>query len=217
MHTPPLHPFWTSTFPRRIATLLVLAAPLTVFGADSAPAPSSVPASSPAFGAAEGSTALVKSEFIHESGPYPQIHATTLVETGTGLVAAWFGGTHEGHRDVSIWVSRQLPDGTWSPSVEAANGAQPDGGRYPTWNPVLFQPRQGPLMLFYKVGQSPQSWWGELKTSADGGRSWSEAHTLPPGILGPIKNKPIQLENGEVLCPSSFGSGQKLDPDRIAP
>jgi predicted neuraminidase len=59
-------------------------------------------------------------------------------------------------------------------------------------------------MLFYKVGQSPQSWWGELKTSADGGRSWSEAHTLPPGILGPIKNKPIQLENGEVLCPSSF-------------
>lgn len=144
----------------------------------------------------------LKSEFIYERGPYPQIHATTIVETPTGLVSAWFGGTREKHPDVCIWSSR-LVDGKWSASVETANGVQPDGTRYPTWNPVLFQPRSGPLMLFYKVGPSPEQWWGELKTSTDGGKTWGVARKLPEGFLGPIKNKPVQLANGDILCPTS--------------
>jgi predicted neuraminidase len=68
---------------------------------------------------------------------------------------------------------------------------------------VLFQPRRGPLMLFYKVGPTPQSWWGMVKTSADGGRTWSESKKLPDGILGPIKNKPVQLASGDILSPTS--------------
>jgi predicted neuraminidase len=119
------------------------------------------------------------------------------------LVAAWFGGSAEGRPDVGIWVARQLPDGTWTPSVEVAHGVQPGGTRYPTWNPVLFQSREGPLLLFYKVGPSPQRWWGELKTSVDDGQTWSAATRLPEGIYGPIKNKPIQLPNGDLLCPTS--------------
>jgi predicted neuraminidase len=58
-------------------------------------------------------------------------------------------------------------------------------------------------MLFYKVGPSPQTWWGELRTSADGGRTWSAARRLPDGILGPIKNKPVQLADGTILSPTS--------------
>jgi predicted neuraminidase len=58
-------------------------------------------------------------------------------------------------------------------------------------------------MLFYKVGPSPSTWWGMLMTSEDGGRSWSQPRRLPEGILGPIKNKPVQLTTGEILCPSS--------------
>jgi alpha-L-rhamnosidase len=42
-----------------------------------------------------------------------------------------------------------------------------------------------------------------LTTSADDGRTWSEPQRLPEGILGPIKNKPVQLANGDILCPSS--------------
>jgi predicted neuraminidase len=145
---------------------------------------------------------VVKSEFIYEPGPYPSIHATTIAETPTGMVAAWFGGTAEKNPDVCIWVSR-LVDGKWTESVETANGVQPDGTRHPTWNPVLFQPKEGPLMLFYKVGPSPQTWWGELKTSEDGGKTWSAARKLPEGILGPIKNKPVQLPNGDILCGTS--------------
>jgi predicted neuraminidase len=58
-------------------------------------------------------------------------------------------------------------------------------------------------MLFYKVGPSPQTWWGELRTSTDGGRTWSAARRLPAGIYGPIKNKPVQLADGTLLCPTS--------------
>jgi predicted neuraminidase len=39
--------------------------------------------------------------------------------------------------------------------------------------------------------------------SADAGLSWSEPQALPEGILGPIKNKPIQLADSTVLSPSS--------------
>ncbi len=31
---------------------------------------------------------LVRAEFIFESAPYPQVHASTVVETPRGLVAA---------------------------------------------------------------------------------------------------------------------------------
>ncbi|MCX6856742.1 MAG: exo-alpha-sialidase [Verrucomicrobia bacterium] len=149
-----------------------------------------------------GSSAIVTSEYIYDTGPYPQIHASTLVETPSGLVSAWFGGTAEKNPDVCIYVSR-LVDGKWTESVETANGVQEDGTRHPTWNPVLFQPKDAPLMLFYKVGPSPSTWWGELKTSTDGGKTWSAAQKLPKGIFGPIKNKPVQLANGDILCPTS--------------
>lgn len=141
-------------------------------------------------------------EFIYGQAPFPQCHATTLAEMKDGLVAAWFGGTREGHDDVAIWVARQV-DGKWTEPVEAANGKQDDGMRYPCWNPVLFQPSNGPLLLFYKVGPNPQRWWGMLRRSTDNGKTWSDAERLPDGFLGPIKNKPIELPGGELLCPSS--------------
>jgi predicted neuraminidase len=141
-------------------------------------------------------------EFIADPSPTPQCHASTIVDTRSGLVAAWFGGTRERDPDVGIWVSRHV-EGRWTRPVEAANGVQADGTRQPTWNPVLFQPRNGPLILFYKAGPSPASWWGIIKTSDDDGKTWSAARRLPEGILGPIKNKPLELAGGEILCPSS--------------
>jgi predicted neuraminidase len=163
--------------------------------------------------------AIVLQEFIYERGPYPSVHASTIVEVTTEqtvvttgyrdttreLVAAWFGGTRERGADVGIWLSRREND-RWTPSVEVANGLQADGTRYPTWNPVLFQPRGGPLMLFYKVGPSPEEWWGMLRMSYDGGRTWREARRLPDGILGPIKNKPVELADGTILSASSTES-----------
>src|SRR5215813_5894555 len=100
---------------------------------------------------AQGGDGIVTNEFIFEEAPFPSCHASTIVETKSGLVAAWFGGTREKDPDVGIWVSRQDKRG-WSKLVEVADGVQQDGRRYPCWNPVLFQPSRGPLLLFYKVG-----------------------------------------------------------------
>src|SRR3954471_3964959 len=92
---------------------------------------------------------LVKSEFVFESAPVAQCHASTLAETGDTLVAAWFGGTREKNPDVGMLMSRRQGN-AWSAPVEVANGVQENGTRYPCWNPVLFQPKAGRLMLFYK-------------------------------------------------------------------
>jgi predicted neuraminidase len=141
-------------------------------------------------------------EFIYETAPFPSCHASTIVQTRSGLVTAWFGGTAEKNPDVGIWVSRREKSG-WTAPVEAANGVQADGTRHPCWNPVLFQPKKGPLLLFYKVGPSPRDWWGMLKSSSDGGKTWQDTLKLPDGILGPIKNKPVEVRDGSLLCPSS--------------
>jgi len=49
---------------------------------------------------------VVTAEFLFETAPFAQCHASTIADTGAGLVAAWFGGTREGNPDVGIWVSR---------------------------------------------------------------------------------------------------------------
>jgi predicted neuraminidase len=86
----------------------------------------------------------------------------------------------------------------------SANGVVNDTLRFPSWNPVLFQPSKGKLFLFYKVGPNPREWWGMVKTSNNGGKTWSKGSKLPDGILGPIKNKPVQLSDGTILSPSSI-------------
>ena len=88
---------------------------------------------------------VVRSEFVFESAPFPSCHASTIAETKSGLVAAWFGGKDEKHPDVGIWVSR-LVDRKWTAPVEVADGVQfldveGKAHRHPCWNPVLFQPR----------------------------------------------------------------------------
>lgn len=159
--------------------------------------------------AKEGKGGLVSGELIFsiEDKPTKECHASTIVETDSGLVAAWFAGTRERDPDVGIWVSR-LVNGRWSEPTEVVNGVQSMNLRYPCWNPVLFQPENGPLMLFYKVGPNPREWWGMLTTSEDDGKTWSwpaklGEHWAVGHLLGPVKNKPIQLEDGSILCPTS--------------
>jgi predicted neuraminidase len=151
---------------------------------------------------AQYQSAIVKSEFIFESAPFPSCHASTIAETKSDLVAAWFGGTAERNPDVCIYVARDV-DGQWTPPMKVADGVGFETNRMPCWNPVLFQPRDGPLMLFYKVGPKPAAWWGMLTTSLDEGKTWSKPVRLPANILGPVKNKPVQLADGAILCGSS--------------
>ena len=150
------------------------------------------------------------SEFIFTKVPFASSHASTIVETPKGLVSAFFAGSDEGNKDVGIWFSRNV-QGRWTPPVQVADGIQNKKVQYPCWNPVLFQMPQAELILFYKVGPKPSQWWGMLKRSKDAGLTWSAAEKLPKGILGPVKNKPLLLADGTLLCPSSSeDSGDKL-------
>jgi predicted neuraminidase len=153
---------------------------------------------------------VVKAQFLYEQAPFPSCHASTIEETKDYFVAAFFGGTDEGNKDVGIWIcTRKKGADSWSAPVEVADGVQfermADGRvqRHPCWNPVLYQADDGPLLLFYKVGPTPRSWWGMLIESDDQGRTWTEPRRLPEGIIGPVRAKPIKLADGSLLCGSS--------------
>lgn len=155
-------------------------------------------------------TSPLRQEFIYESASFPSCHASTITELSDGtLIAAWFGGTDEGNKDVGIWVSRKPAGKTkWSEPKEVANGIQHhlvdgDTRRHPCWNPVLFTSAKDKLILFYKCGPSPSTWWGMKTISRDNGVTWSTAGRLPEGIDGPVKNKPIRLADGSLLAGSS--------------
>ncbi|MFB9107861.1 sialidase family protein [Flavobacterium gyeonganense] len=157
---------------------------------------------------------ILVDEFIYDKAPYPSCHSVTIVEATNGdLVSAWFGGSHERHPDVCIY-SAIKPKGSdkWGEPIKVADGVMPDGTRFPTWNPVLYQIPGGDLMLFYKIGPKPSEWWGVYRTSSDGGKTWSDKIDMPnKDFLGPIKNKPVLLSNGTVLLPSSTeGNGWHL-------
>lgn len=145
---------------------------------------------------------IVKNEFIYEKAGFPSCHSATIAETPAGLVVSFFGGTKERNPDVEIYVSRE-ENGKWTAPYSVANGIQTTGPRLPCWNPVLYQIPGGDLLLFYKIGPKPAAWWGMIRSSHDNGKTWSDARKLPDGYLGPVKNKPVLLSNGNLYCPSS--------------
>jgi predicted neuraminidase len=187
---------------RRIALCVCVQSLLLVAGCRG---PSPNPSAGSPDTARDHASAILFREDIFEKAPFAQCHASTIVDTGSGLVAAWFGGSAEGAADVGIWLAR-CEGGRWTSPLEVASGRAAGGVSEPCWNPVLFRPAGGPLLLFYKVGPSPSRWRGMLTRSADGGRTWAAPEALPEGITGPVKNRPIGLADGTILCGSSTES-----------
>ncbi len=136
---------------------------------------------------------------------FQHAHTSTLCENSRGVVIAWVGKV-KGQTHTSIWCG--YDDGLqWSGSAEVATGRQRGDLVYPCWNPVLVQtPGDGPTILFYKVGESPQSWWGEYLVSQDRGRTWSQSYRLPEGIVGPIRSAPVWTGDDRLLSGASTES-----------
>ncbi len=192
-------PFYAFTNQYCIAFSLLL-----VIAACSAPKPAIPPA--PIIGSTNpifNQVTVEQEGFIYENAPFPECHASSIVELANGkMMATWFGGTREKNPDVTIWLAT-FENGKWGKIQEIADGIQNDTLRYPCWNPVLFKNKKGKLFLFYKVGPTPRDWWGMMKYSVDDGQTWSYDEKLPKNRLGPIRAKPIELDNGDLLCPSS--------------
>ena len=135
------------------------------------------------------------------ASPFASSHASTIVELKDGsLKSAWFGGTHEGSTDVAIWTSHHTASG-WTAPAELAR--EP---KVPCWNPVLFHTHDGRLWLYYKFGPSPDTWAAARKYSLDEGRTWSATERLPAGLLGPIRAKPLVLDDGAIVAGTSLES-----------
>jgi predicted neuraminidase len=151
-----------------------------------------------------GKPGFVSEEFIYTQASFPSVHSASILELESGeLLSAFFGGSQEAAPDVEIRFSRKPSGGSWSSPVSVADGIQADGTRLATGNPILFKPQGGDLMLFYKVFEKGTPWWGELKKSNDNGQTWSAAKRLDGGLIGPDKNKPIQLANNDILAASA--------------
>ena len=145
----------------------------------------------------------LRAQFIFDTLVTASCHASTIEETEDGrLLAAWFGGSQEGAKDVGIYLSDY--DGTtWSTPQQVAAPLVTGGDTLPCWNPVLYRSQAGHLYLFYKLGKNPMEWYGVVRTSTNGGASWSEPTDLPEGFLGPVRNKPIEVTPGVIVCGSS--------------
>lgn len=79
---------------------------------------------------------------------------------------------------------------------------------------LLFSCTQKPeQMSIPELGPDPRHWWGEMRVSGDGGVSWSVSRRLGEGrlgpLLGPVKNKPVQMKDGTIFCPSSTEQEEK--------
>ena len=148
------------------------------------------------------SLTVISSGFVFDKDqPFLQCHASSVVRTADGsFLTAWFGGTHEKHDDVGIWLSKGKP-GKWTRPVEIAKLRED-----PHWNPVLFLSPDGTIVLYFKVGKTIDHWETWYMLSSDNGETWTEAEELvlgDKGGRGPVRNKPIILSDGTWLAPAS--------------
>ena len=137
--------------------------------------------------------------------PAPQVqnHAANLTVLPDGsLACVWFAGTQEGVPDISVWFSRLTPDAdTWSEPVQLSH----DSTRSEQ-NPVLHVTNTGTVWLLWTSQHAGNQDTARVmrRISADGGRTWGEAHTLLPETEagGVFVRQPVAaLPSGRLLLP----------------
>jgi predicted neuraminidase len=143
-------------------------------------------------------------ELLYEEGAadFPSCHASSIAELPDGtLLSVYFGGSGEGELDVEVRMSRKEPGQAWELpiSIQDSPGS--------VENPVIFYERSGQVMVFWKITHTESYRIGMMKTSTDGGRTWGEARLVGDNVMGPEKNKPVQLEDGTILTPNADRNG----------
>ncbi len=140
-------------------------------------------------------------------GPWASAHAPALLETPQGdLLCAWFAGTFEGNRDVSIVWSR-LPKGANRWTVPKQLSSDPERSEQ---NPSFFQASEDEIWAVYTAqldrvpGKDNMQYTAVIRRqrSFDGGLHWSPAETLFPRE-GSFCRQPIQkLTSGRWIFPN---------------
>jgi len=145
---------------------------------------------------------LTREYLFDDQRLFASCHAPTLLLLkNSRFLTAWFGGSHEGHSDVGVWIAERYQCQWSRPRLVAKVNDQAH------WNPVLFKAPDGRVHLYFKTGPSPRDWKSWRVISSDEGTTWSDpevlAGTEDSMALGPVKNKPIILDDGVCLAPNS--------------
>lgn len=135
--------------------------------------------------------------------PDVQNHAANLMELpGGDLGCVWFGGTQEGVPDIGVWFSRISPGATtWSDPVRLS-----DDPTRSEQNPLLFVAPDGVVWLLHtaQVAGNQDTAEVRVRTSTDGGTTWSATRTLfPAGPAGGVfvRQPIVVLPTGRWLLP----------------
>ena len=136
------------------------------------------------------------------SADFPSCHAASIVELADGtLLCVYFGGSREGATDVEVRLSRKEPGKDWEAPISIADSPGS------IENPVIFEEHSGRVFVFYKLTKVEDYRMGRMKISTDGGKTWGPEQKLGEKIMGPEKNKPVQLDDGTILTPNADRNG----------
>lgn len=176
-------------------------------------------------GASSSQTALstepVFSKKPLANGHQASVHGATLTPTQSGWLAAWYGGTREGAKDVQLFTTRtttidsnnqqMLTSQQWTPpqAILSRTELGEQLGRYvkKLGNPMLYTTEDGNVWLFF-VSVSVGGWAGSavnVMVSSDGGASFSPPRRLTTSpffnVSTLVRNRPISLANGGMVIP----------------
>lgn len=145
------------------------------------------------------------STYAIDSLPCRMCHASAVLPvTEDRLLCAFFGGSYEGEADVGIYLCI-LENGVYRKHsfIKVNDEAH--------WNPVLFRISDDRIAMFFKAGNVIAQWSTYICYSSDGGESWTEPVLLIEGDRGgrgPVRNPPLRLKSGRILCPASSEQGE---------
>jgi len=162
---------------------------------------------------------LFASSFIDHDPPLPYVHCPSICTCSDGsLACAWYAGTHEMARDVSVWLATALPptqDSTkpiaWGPprAVVDRGRATAQLARFvdKVGNAVVFSDDAGRLWLVY-VTIAIGGWSGSTLnacSSIDGGVTWTASRRLPVSpffnVSELVRAAPVRLDTGGIVLP----------------
>lgn len=138
------------------------------------------------------SSAYFKADFASHHSTH-EVHSATAIElNNNNVMAFWYGGSREGHKDVGIWQNTwDSSSQTWGQDtmVISRSFTRDTTSRYirKLGNPVVTRGPDNSIWLFY-VSVSVGGWAGSainLTRSYDEGKSWSPAKRL---ITSPFLN-----------------------------
>lgn len=143
---------------------------------------------------------------IFDDGRFPYAHMPTITEIASGLAAAFYAGTTEGHSDVCIWFSC-YENAQWSSPRMIADGIEHRGRRHACWDPKILRRNGGELILFYSIGPDEGGKWGMMSRSNDLGQTWSQPRRLTLDNIPYSRRSPVEVGNDVLILSTDRSSG----------